>query len=131
MNDYRRNPDPKRQLETAKRESNKDKLEGAFLREWCSMAQAMPAPVREYRFHPSRKWRYDFAWPDIKLAVELHGGGQRGRHSTIAGMTADCDKHNTAVSLGWRVLTFTGKHKPSEMARHTLAVMLGVDVQEQ
>lgn len=123
--------DPKAQLASIKRESNKEKLEGAFLREWCSMEQPMPTPVREYRFHPVRKWRWDFAWEDIKLAVEIHGGGQRGRHASVAGMTADCDKHNAAVSLGWRVLTFTSKHKPAEMARHTLAVMLGVDTQEQ
>ncbi len=129
MNTRPKNPDPKAYLAKIKRESNKEKLEGAFMREWCSMETAMPTPTREYRFHPVRKWRWDFAWEDIKLAVEIHGGGQRGRHASIAGMTADCDKHNAAVGMGWRVLTFTSKHTAKDMARHTLAVMLGLDPQ--
>ena len=131
MTDYKRFPNPKQQLASAHTESQKDKREGAFLAAWCQLPEPMPLPAREVRFHPSRKWRWDFAWPDIKLAVEIQGGGQNGRHSSIAGMTGDCDKYNAAVSLGWRVLKFTSKHKPDEMARQTLAVMLGLDTQEK
>jgi very-short-patch-repair endonuclease len=68
-------------------------------------ARALPGieMVREHRFHPSRKWRFDFAWPSIKLAVELDG---RGRHQTVKGARDDCAKHNAAVLLGWRVLRY-------------------------
>ncbi len=34
----------------------------------------LPKPAREYRFHRERRWRFDFAWPDYKVAVEVEGG---------------------------------------------------------
>ncbi len=59
--------------------------------------------VREHRFHPTRAWRFDFAWPSIKLALELDG---RGRHQTVKGVREDCEKLNAAVIMGWRVLRY-------------------------
>ncbi len=59
--------------------------------------------VREHVFHPKRGWRFDFAWPELKLAVELDG---RGRHQTVKGTRGDCEKLNAAVILGWRVLRY-------------------------
>ena len=68
----------------------------------------IPTPESEYRFHPTRRWRFDFAWPDQKLAVEVEGGVfSNGRHSRGKGFTEDCVKYNQAVLLGWRVLRFT------------------------
>jgi very-short-patch-repair endonuclease len=61
------------------------------------------APEREWRFHPTRKWRFDFAFPGEKLAIEVEGR----RHLTYAGFIEDCDKYNTALKLGWRVLRYT------------------------
>ena len=40
-------------------------------------ALGLPAPVREYRFHPSRRWAFDLAWPDHLLAVEYDGDQHR------------------------------------------------------
>lgn len=66
--------------------------------------------VREYRFHPERRWRYDFAWPDKMIAVEVEGGTWGGgRHTRGAGYEKDCEKYNEAAILGWRVLRATGK----------------------
>jgi very-short-patch-repair endonuclease len=59
--------------------------------------------TREYRFHPTRRWRFDFAFPSVKLAVEIDG---RGKHQTVAGVRADCEKANEAIRMGWRVLRF-------------------------
>jgi very-short-patch-repair endonuclease len=72
--------------------------------------------TREYVFHPERKWRFDFAFPSVKLAIEIQG---RGKHQTIAGVRADCEKHNEALRLGWRVLWFpaTDKKQALEWAR--------------
>jgi very-short-patch-repair endonuclease len=71
-------------------------------------AAGLPEPVREYRFHPSRKWRFDFAWPAAMLAVEVEGGSWiAGRHVRGRGFEADCEKYNAAVLLGWRILRFT------------------------
>lgn len=72
-------------------------------------AHKLPEPVREYRFAPDRRWRFDFAWPaPIMLAVEVEGGvWSGGRHTRGAGYTADMEKYNRASVLGWRVLRFT------------------------
>lgn len=67
-------------------------------------------PEREYRFHPSRRWKFDFAWPQYKLAVEVEGGiWTLGRHTRPAGFEADCEKYNHATVAGWRVLRVTRK----------------------
>ena len=65
-------------------------------------------PETQYKFHPSRKWKFDFAWPAIKLAVEVEGGiWINGRHSRASGMQKDMEKYNAAVKLGWRVLRYS------------------------
>lgn len=67
----------------------------------------------EYRFHPERKWRFDFAWPSIRVAVEYEGGifrqyeGAQGAHGSSFSYTKDCDKYNAATVLGWRVIRVT------------------------
>ena len=64
---------------------------------------------REFRFAPPRRYRFDFALPAQKLAVEIEGGHWiRGRHQRAAGFENDCAKYNLAVLLGWRVLRGTG-----------------------
>jgi very-short-patch-repair endonuclease len=49
----------------------------------------------------------DFAWPSLKVIVEIEGGifGQ-GRHNRAAGYMADCKKYNTLTMLGWKVLRY-------------------------
>lgn len=71
-------------------------------------AAGLPVPEREYRFHPVRRWRMDYAWPDYLLAVEIQGGTwQGGRHARGAGYEQDSEKANTALSMGWRLLRYT------------------------
>ena len=68
-------------------------------------AYKLPAPIKEYRFHSKRMWRFDFAWPEIMIAVEIEGGTAiNGRHVRPAGYRADCCKYNTATLLGWKVI---------------------------
>ena len=68
----------------------------------------LPAPEREYLFHPKRKWRFDFAWPDLLIAVEVEGGiWVGGRHVRGKGYEDDCMKYNEAQIAGWMVLRFT------------------------
>lgn len=62
----------------------------------------------EFTFHPTRAWRFDFAHPGEKLAVEIEGltyGG--GRHQRMKGFTEDCRKYLAAMEFGWRVLRVT------------------------
>lgn len=89
-----------------KQASNKEKHEGSFVALWRSLCRDLPEPVREHRFHAERRWRFDLAWPSAMMAVELHGGGNRGRHNTVSGMAKDLEKANAAVAAGWRVLAF-------------------------
>lgn len=71
-------------------------------------AAGLPEPSTELRFHPTRKWRFDFAWLDRRLAVEVDGGAFiQGRHTRGVGYERDCEKLNAAALLGWRVLRFT------------------------
>lgn len=64
--------------------------------------------AEEVRFHPSRKWRFDLAWPAQKIAVEIQGGiFIRGGHSRGVGQEADMEKFNEAQAMGWRVFQFT------------------------
>ena len=64
----------------------------------------------EHRFHPVRKWRLDFAWPDHKLALEVEGGVFiQGRHSRGAGMVKDMTKYGELAVMGWRLLRVTPK----------------------
>jgi len=65
----------------------------------------LPEPLAEYRFHATRKWRFDFAYPDLKLAIEIEGGiWRRGRHNRASGFVRDAEKYNEAAISGWRVL---------------------------
>ena len=65
----------------------------------------LPPYVRELRFHPERRWRFDYAWPDARVALEVDGGaGAFGRHSRPGGMRGDHEKANAAQLAGWIVL---------------------------
>ena len=67
--------------------------------------------VREHRFHETRKWRLDFAWPAQRLAVEVEGGVWiGGRHNRGTGFMADCEKYNELACLGWRLVRVTPGH---------------------
>lgn len=67
--------------------------------------------VQQYRFHPERRWLFDFAWPDLKVAVEVDGGiFVGGAHTRGAGVLKDIEKRNEAAILGWLVLRIAKQH---------------------
>jgi very-short-patch-repair endonuclease len=67
------------------------------------------APVREHKFHPTRRWRFDFAFPERRVAVECEGAiWTSGRHTRGSGFVADAEKYNAAAALGWFVFRFDG-----------------------
>ncbi|NBW12840.1 MAG: hypothetical protein EBR82_32935 [Caulobacteraceae bacterium] len=72
-------------------------------------AAELDEPVREHRFHATRKWRFDLAWTRLKVAVELHGGTwKRKSGHNGAGVAKDAAKINAAQELGWKVFVFAG-----------------------
>jgi very-short-patch-repair endonuclease len=83
--------------------SRKADLEGTFAMQLKAMN--LPEPKREYRFHPVRKWRFDFAYPDRKIAIEVEGGTytRKSRHTSPVGYRNDIIKYNSATALGWKV----------------------------
>lgn len=64
--------------------------------------------VKEHRFHPKRMWRFDYAIPEHKIAIEVEGGvWTGGRHTRPQGFLGDIEKYNTATLMGWRVFRVT------------------------
>ncbi len=68
--------------------------------------------VEEYLFHDTRKWRFNFAILDKKIAIEYEGifGKGKSRHTTLKGYTADTEKYNAAAAYGWRVFRYMAKN---------------------
>lgn len=82
----------------------------------------LPMPETEYRFHPSRKWRFDYAWPDQRIALEVEGGvWTQGRHTRGKGFLGDMDKYNEAAVDGWRIL----RCQPNALFSRSLLDLLG------
>lgn len=77
--------------------------------------------VKEFRFHPKRLWRFDYAIPLHKIALEVEGGvWTGGRHTSPKGFLGDMEKYNTATLMGWRVFRTT----PDELYRLNTLNML-------
>ena len=78
----------------------------------CKAAGLSP-PEFEYRFARPRRFRFDLAWPERKVAVEIEGGiwgtrrGGPGRHVRGKGYQSDMEKYNLAQGLGWQVYRFS------------------------
>jgi len=71
-------------------------------------AAKLPEFVREFVFAKPRRFRFDIAFLEQQLAVEIDGAiWIGGRHSRGAGIIKDCEKQALAVILGWRVLRVT------------------------
>ena len=82
-----------------------------------------PELTAEHKFHPTRKWRFDFALPDYKLAIEIDGGAFLpfgGRHGRGMGMVKDCEKYRAAADLGWRVWRFSPKCITTDFIKTTI-----------
>lgn len=70
--------------------------------------------VPEYKFHETRKWRFDFAHPQLRIAIEIEGGiWIRGRHTRAIGYRNDIEKYNSATIAGWRILRFLPEELPT------------------
>lgn len=93
-----------------------------FERAWRALGG--PELVTEYRFAPPRRFRFDYALPAIRLAVEIEGGTWRGgRHVRPATYAKDCEKYNLATALGWRVFRLTVEMVRDEPAHHLATIL--------
>ena len=94
-------------MTTLPRPDKKDSLRNAW-----QLVTTEPWPFEaEHKFHPERRWRFDWAAPALRLALELDGvthfGPSLGGHQTARGIEKDIEKRNAAVELGWVVLHYT------------------------
>lgn len=63
---------------------------------------------KEFRFHDTRKFRFDYCIPEDKIAIEYEGiYGDKSGHTNVKGYTSDSTKYNLACVNGWRVLRYT------------------------
>ena len=79
-------------------------IEGKFALDMRAMK--FPPYQREYRFIASRKYRLDFAWPEVKFGIEVDGAV----HRIKSRFHSDREKQALALLAGWRILPVTGKH---------------------
>lgn len=91
--------------------AKESKLEAALIGQLTVM-QLKPFEV-QYKFHPERKWRFDIAFHDVRVCVDIDGGifaaenGETaGRHARGAGILAGFEKRNAAAELGFCVLCY-------------------------
>lgn len=62
----------------------------------------------EFQFDDVRKFRFDWAIPTLKIAIEYEGlMSEKSGHTTIDGYSKDCQKYNLAIINGWKVLRYT------------------------
>ena len=96
------------------------------------MSEGLPEPERESRFHPTRRWRFDFAWIGEKIAVEIEGGVYvNGRHTRGKGFENDCIKYAEAALLGWQVIRFSTQQVKAGTAINYVKQFLSGAVDEQ
>lgn len=93
--------DPKKQIKKAERRKN----EVWFETRWKQI-DGQPYES-EFRFHPRRKWRFDFAFPGCvpKIAVEIDPAAHKLYWNSYL---RDVEKMNEALFLGWQVFRITG-----------------------
>lgn len=63
--------------------------------------------TQEVLFDPSRKWRLDYAWPALYVAVEIDGFGFG--HQAQQRIAQNNEKRNAANMYGWRILVYDSR----------------------
>ena len=85
-----------------------------------------PALQSEFRFHPTRKWRADYAHIESRTLIEVEGGAWvGGRHTRAAGFVADAEKYLEAALGGWRVVRLVGSQLTLETVLRVVAAVRG------
>lgn len=85
------------------------RLEERFAGNWRARCPEIELTPQHY-FDKTRRWRFDFAVPEIWLGIEIDGGtwsDERSGHTYGKGVTKDYEKQNAAMIQGWAVFRFT------------------------
>lgn len=96
----------RRAKERAERKAKADAIRAEF-RLLCK-DNGVPIPATEYMFAKEamgREWRFDYAWIEERLALEVDGGlFVHGGHNRGGFILKTHEKQNAAAELGWRIL---------------------------
>lgn len=91
-------------------EKEPSSLERRFMLKWAFL-NGNADFVRNYRFDlPHSRMELDFAWPALKIAIEINGGqalGNRSGHGNWNGLERDAVKQNRCIYLGWTLFFVT------------------------
>lgn len=91
--------------------------------------------VRQARLIRRRQWRWDFAIPKARVAIEIQGlmimrdpvSGElitRGGHATPQGMRNDMEKAHAILLVGWLPLAFERTHVRNGYAARTVVRLI-------
>ena len=95
-------------------------LESRFMTLWDVLGG--PALEREYKFHPKRRWKADFASHEAQVLIEVEGGvWTRGRHLSPKGFINDAEKYLAATLMGWSVLRLVSDQLTPELLGEIIA----------
>ena len=97
-------------------------LERQFQLMWDIIGKGYSSPKTQFIFDPIRKWRFDFAWPEFKVAVEIDGGVFQKKatgHRSIGGIVDSMEKQNAAQLQGWCLL----RYHVNDLERRTVQVV--------
>jgi very-short-patch-repair endonuclease len=101
--------------------AKESRLEKKFVFLWRCLDG--PPLEREFRFHPKRKWRADFAHLPSRTLIEIEGGAWvGGRHNRGSGFVADAEKYLEAVLAGWRVVRLTERQLDADWIERVIAL---------
>ena len=89
---------------------------------------------KEYEFSKYRKWRFDYAWEKLKIAVEIDGFGYG--HQAQQRIAQNNEKRNAAVEAGWRVLVFDSrllgsKQGVEDAVDQTVRLICGLELESE
>jgi very-short-patch-repair endonuclease len=80
----------------------------------------LPMPVFQHRVG---RYRVDFAYPDLRIAIEVDGFEV---HGSPAALQSDLERQNRLVSAGWTVLRFTWRdvvRRPAWVAQQVASLL--------
>jgi very-short-patch-repair endonuclease len=101
-----------------RRSKYESELEEKFLGKWRK-TYPQETIKTQHQFHSIRKWRFDFAFVNELLAIEIQGFGPG--HNSYKGMATDYEKHNEAIRFGWAVIYLMQHDVDDKMIRRTMS----------
>lgn len=99
-------------------------LEQEFITRFVQLGGDIDQLEQEFKFLNNRKFRFDFACLDKKIAIEIEGATwTKGRHTRGAGYSNDCEKYNLAQLNGWQVFRFTSDMLRNDPYKHLTSII--------